>query len=331
MQYRKLGRSELEVSVVSMGCWGIGGGDVWGKQDEEEAIEAIRLALDLGINFFDTAEGYGDGASERLLGEALEGRRNKAVVATKVSPGNLAPADLRESCEDSLRRLKTDYIDVYYIHWPSREVPLEDTLAELERLKDEGKIRTIACSNFGQKDLTELLEKGRVEANQLPYSLLWRAVEYEIQPICLENEIGITAYSPLLHGLLTGKFETPADVPAGRARTRHFSADRPKARHGTEGAEEETFAAINRIEEISRQAGMKMTKAAISWVAARPGVSSVIVGARNPEQIRENAKAGEVNLPSDLQKELEEATEELKEKLGQDPDMWNAPEDSRYR
>lgn len=331
MQLRRLGESELKVSEVSMGCWGIGGGDVWGNQEKQDALEAIRVALDSGINFFDTAEAYGDGASEELVGKALEGRRDEAIIGTKVSPDNLAPADLRKSCEDSLRRLKTDYIDVYYIHWPNRKIPLEDTLGEMEKLKEEGKIRTIACSNFGVEDLQELLEHGRVEANQLPYSLLWRAIEHELQPLCVENNIGITAYSPLVHGLLTGKFDGPDDVPAGRARTRHFSSNRPKARHGVEGAEEKTFNTIEQIETISREAGLDITKVAISWVSSQKGVSSVVVGARNPEQVKNNVKGAQLSLTSDIKERLAEVTRELKRQFGKDPDMWNAPEESRYR
>ena len=168
MKYRKLGKSQLEVSTISMGCWAIAGGNTWGPQDDREAVKAIQTAYDQGINFFDTAEAYGDGYSEKLLGKAVQDFRNDIIIASKVSPNNLKPENLRQSCEDSLRRLNTDYIDVYYIHWPNREIPFADTLATMEELKQEGKIRSIACSNFGKNDLTELLKHGSVDANQLP-------------------------------------------------------------------------------------------------------------------------------------------------------------------
>ncbi|MFW5980656.1 MAG: aldo/keto reductase [Halanaerobiaceae bacterium] len=328
MDFRKLGNSDLEVSSISMGCWAIAGGSTWGPQDDRDAIDAIRTGYDCGINFFDTAEGYGDGYSEKLLGKAVKDFRQEVIIASKVSRSNLAPEDLRKSCENSLRRLNTDYIDVYYIHWPSREVPFADTLETLYQLKKEGKIRSVCCSNFGKNDLTELLEQGQVDANQLPYNLLFRAIEYEIQPICVENDVSITCYSPIAQGLLTGKFNSLEEVPEGRARTRHFSKERPQVRHQEEGAEEETFTAIKKIKEISQESGIKMVHLALSWLLYQDGVTSVIVGARNPEQIRENARAGEISLSRDIIKELTESTDKLKQALGKNPDMWQS--DSRY-
>ncbi len=328
MDYKKLGKSVFEVSTISMGCWAIAGGSTWGSQDEKDAIKAIQTAYDQGINFFDTAEAYGNGYSEELLGQAVESFRNDIVIAYKVSRSNLAPDDLREACENSLRRLNTDYLDVYYIHWPSREVPFAETMNTMQELKKEGKIRSICCSNFGKNDLTELLQHGDVDANQLPYNLLFRAIEYEIQPICVDNEISITCYSPIAQGLLAGKFASPDEVPEGRARTRHFSKDRPQVRHQEEGAEKETFAAIDKIREIANQTGKSMVQLALAWLNSREGVASVIVGARNPEQVKENARAGDIKLSKDVLKKLSEITEELKEKLGKNPDMWQT--DSRY-
>ena len=328
MEYRELGTSGIKVSTISMGCWAIAGGSTWGTQDEKEALRAIKTAHDRGINFFDTAEAYGDGYSEKLLGQAVKNFREDVVIASKVSPGNLEPKDLRTSCENSLRRLGTDYIDVYYIHWPSREIPVAKTLETMEQLKKEGKIRSIACSNFGENDFTELLQQGSVDANQLPYNLLFRAIEFDIQPICVENEVSITCYSPIAQGLLTGKFSGPEEVPEGRARTRHFSRNRPQARHQEQGAEKLTFSTLEKIRKISEQTDENMVHLALSWLISRQGVASVIVGARNPDQIKENTRAGEIKLPPEIQKKLTEATEDLKEKLGPNPDMWQT--DSRY-
>jgi len=196
------------------------------------------------------------------------GRRDRAVIATKVSPDHLAPEDLRASCEASLRRLRTDVIDLYQIHWPSRQVPLADTVGALQRLQEEGKIRAFGVSNFGVGDLGDLLALGPCTSNQLPYSLLWRAIEYGIQTVCVEHGISILTYSPMEQGLLTGKFGSADEVPDGRARTRFFSGDRPLARHGEAGHEQETFAAIHRIRAIADGAGLPMADPSAGLAAA---------------------------------------------------------------
>ncbi len=329
MEYRTLGRSNLKVSAVSMGCWAIVGGSTWGPQDESEAVAAIRASLDAGVTFFDTAEGYGSGHSEELLGQALAGRRDEAVIATKVSPSHLAPDALKEACEASLRRLRTDVIDLYIVHWPSREAPVGETWRAMEDLQAQGKVRVLGVSNFATGDLTELLEVGRPEAVQLPYSLLCRAIEHEVVPVCLANDISVTCYSPLAQGLLTGKFRSADDVPAGRARTRLFSSHRPEARHGEPGAEAETFAAIAALRAVAEGLGEPMGRVALAWLLTRPGVASVIAGARDAQQARENAAAGDLKLPDDAVRELTRATEALKEHFGSNPDMWES--ESRMR
>jgi myo-inositol catabolism protein IolS len=251
------------------------------------------------------------------------------VIATKVSRSNLSDREIRQACEHSLGRLQTDYIDLYQVHWPSRTVPLEETMGALERLREQGKVRAIGVCNFGVGDLSDLLAVERVETNQLPYSLLWRAIEYEIKPRCVDEDIGILCYSPLAQGLLTGKFSSPDEVPEGRARTRHFSDNRPQARHGETGRETETFAAIEEIRRIGSEIGEPMARVALAWLLHQPGVTSVIAGARTPEQIRKNAEAAELVLSSSVIKGLTEATDELKHKLGSNPDPWQSV--SRFR
>jgi len=285
--------------------------------------------LDIGVNLFDTAEAYGDGYSELILGRALAGRRHEAVIATKVSPGYLSRDALQQACERSLQRLNTDYIDLYQIHWPSRGVPLAETMEALERLREQGKVRLIGVSNFGVQDLSHLLAIRRCEADQLPYNLLCRAIEYGIRQKCIDEDVGILCYIPLLQGLLTGKFSSPDEVPQARARTRHFSKDRPRARHGEAGCEAETFAAIGEIRRISDRMHEPMAKVAIAWLLHQPGVTSVIAGSRNPDQIRRNAEAVDLELSSEVIDELTEATEEVKRKLGPNPDMWQS--ESRFR
>ncbi len=322
MKYKKLGQTELKVSIISMGCSAISGDSTWGPQKESDVNAAIYAALDAGINFFDTAEAYGNGYSEKIVGKALSKRRKEIIIATKVSPSHLRPNDIRKSCENSLRHLQTDYIDLYYIHWPNWKIPIEDTLSELEKLKEEGKIRLIGCSNFGTIDLTELLKKGRVEVNQLPYNLIWRAIEYEIQPISLKNNIAIACYSPLAKGLLTGKFNSADEVPEGRARTRYFSGNRPQARHGEIGAEKETFETLAKIRRICREINAPMAQVALSWLLSRPGIASIIVGVRNPQEININVKAAELKLPPEILEQLTLASKDLKRKMGSNPDMW---------
>ncbi len=329
MQYRKLGRTDIRVSAITMGCWAIAGDAMWGPQDEDAAIGAIRTALDAGINSFDTAEAYGGGRSEELVGKALLGRRADAVITSKVIPAHLRPADVRLACEASLRRLQTDYIDVYCIHWPNREIPFSETMGALEALKQEGKIRVIGCSNFASLDLADLLRAGRVEMDQLPYSLLWRAIEYEVLPACRRNGVSITCYSPLLHGILTGRFHTVADLPPERSRTRHFAGSRPMARHGEAGAESETFATLDAIRAICQREALPMAHVAMAWLMRREGVASVVAGARNPAQVRDNAVAADLRLSDNLVAELDRATDGLKARLGTNPDMWESP--SRMR
>ncbi|MFW6060296.1 MAG: aldo/keto reductase [Phycisphaeraceae bacterium] len=330
MQYRTLGRTDIEVSTVAMGCWAIVGDGTWGPQDEQDAIDAIRAALDAGITFFDTAEAYGDGDSEKLLARGLADQRDRAVIASKVSPSNLNAADLRRACERSLKHLGTDYIDLYQVHWPNWDVPIDETFGALEKLRDQGKIRAIGVSNFGPKDLSEAINQARIESNQVAYNLLLRGVEHGIQPMCAEHGIAILPYSPLAQGLLTGKFRTADEVPEGRARTRHFAADRPQARHGEPGCERETFAAIDGIRAVSARIGQPMGRVALAWLLHQPAVASVLAGARNPAQARENAQAADVTLSDEVLRELDELTQPVKRHLGANPDPWQ-PAETRMR
>ena len=324
MEYRQLGRTDIRVSRVAMGCWQIVGSKIWGKQDEADSTAAVNTALELGVNLFDTAQGYGSGESEAMLGRALGSRRDQAIIATKVSPSNLEPDKLVAACEASLERLGTDYIDLYQIHWPNWEVPLDDTLGAMKRLQEQGKIHLIGVSNFGPQDLSAALEHADIVSDQLAYSLLARMIEYEIQPLCVERGVSILPYSPLMQGLLTGKYRSPDEVPDGRARSRHFSDDRPQARHGQEGCEQETFQAIERVQQIAKGLGKPMGAVALAWCLHQPAVASVIAGARNADHVRDNVAAAEVELDQPTLEALDEATRPVKEKLGPSADMWAA-------
>lgn len=329
MERRKLGRSGIEVSVMALGCWPFAGGAVWGEQDDDASIATVHAALDAGINFFDTAEGYEAGKSEEVLGRALKGRRQEAVIVTKVSPNHLAPDDVAASCEQSLRTLGTDYVDVYLIHWPSRTVPLADTVGALERLKAQGKIRAIGVSNFGVGDLSDMVELTTCATNQLPYGLLWRVIEREIVPLCLRHEVGIMCYSPLAQGLLTGRYKSADEVPDGLARTRHYAGTRPRAQHGEPGCEAEVFAALDEVGKIADGLGQPMAQVALAWVRQQSGVATFLVGARSPEELAWNLPSLELTLSDDALRALAAATDPVKEKLGTNPDPWQSP--SRYR
>jgi myo-inositol catabolism protein IolS len=324
LKYRRLGQTDIDVSVIAMGCWQIAGDAVWGDQDHRVSIETVHAALDAGVNFFDTAEVYSGGESEVVLGQALACRRSEAVIATKVSRTNLAAEDVRKACEGSLRRLGTDYIDLYQMHWPNPDIPLSETMEALSKLKEEGKIRAVGVSNFGTRGLPELLESYECASNQLPYNMLWRAIEYDIKPMCVENGISILCYSPLAQGLLTGKFSSPDDVPDTRARTRHFSKNRPRARHRDKGCEEETFATIKKIRENCEKIGRPMQEVALAWLLHQQGVTSVLAGARSPEQLRQNVGGAELELPVEVLGKLNDATAKLKQILGTNPDMWQS-------
>ncbi len=325
MKYRRLGHTDIEVSEIALGCWPFAGGAYWGEQDDEASIATVHAALDAGINFFDTAEGYEEGTSERVLGRALAGRRDKAVVATKVSAKHLKPDDVITACERSLANLLMDHVDLYQIHWPNHDVPLADTVGALQKLKEQGKVRAIGVSNFAVRDLTDMLALSECVTDQLPFSLLWRVIERDVQPLCIRNDVGIICYSPLAQGLLTGRYRKADEVPQGIAQSRWYAGTRPATHHKEPGVEKEVFEALDELRKISDQAGMLMATMALAWVKAQPGVTSFLVGARKPEELGWNLPVLETELDDAMLKRLAVATDTVKDKLGDNPDMWLAP------
>ena len=321
METRRLGSSDLRVSVVGFGCWGIAGGAMWGDQDERQSVDSLLAAVDSGITFFDTAEGYGDGYSEEIVGKALAARRADVVIATKVSPSNLTPDALRRSCEGSLRRLRTDSIDLYQIHWPSPPGNPDDVVETMEALRSEGKIRYVGVSNFGPSDLSRYPD-GLFVSNQIAYSLAFRATEYSINSESIRRGMGLITYSSLLHGVLTGRFAGADDVPAGRARTRHFSATREQVRHDEPGHENELFRLIDRLRAIAAEHDLEPRIAAILWVMAQRGVATVLAGSRTVEQAVDNASIPTYTLPPAAIDALTAASDTLKRDMGPNPDMW---------
>ncbi|MEX2592948.1 MAG: aldo/keto reductase [Anditalea sp.] len=315
--------AEFEISRLIFGCWAIVGGFNWGPQDERDSLQAIREAYDQGINCFDTAEAYGNGHSENLLAKALSGKRKDMIIASKVGPADFAPANVIKACERSLKNLQSDYIDLYQLHWPNPEIPLEDTLGALQRLREEGKIRAYGVSNFGSQSLDICKTSGfNISSNQMAYNLLFRAIEYSILPQCVADNVPVLCYSPLMQGLLTGKFTTEQEVPDERARTRHFTKERSQARHREEGCEAEAFQAISAIKAFAEEVNIPMGSLSLAWLLAQQGVGGVIVGGRNAFQVKKNMEALQVQLTSDMIQRLNDITDVLKERLGPNADLW---------
>lgn len=331
MDYRILPGTDWKVSSIAMGCWALAGDQTWGPQDEAVSIQTIHAAIEAGINFFDNAELYGAGLAEEVLGKALQGRRHEVFIASKFNQEHARHDQVLASCEASLRRLRTDYIDLYQIHWANWDVPFEETWSALDELHRQGKVRAIGVCNFGIQDLTDLLRLGRPVSNQLPYGPLFRAIEFGLLPFCQQQGIGVLCYSPLTIGLLTGKYASADEVPPGKARTRHFSSRRPLTRHGEPGCEAETFQAIHGIRKIADNLGWTVTQLALAWLLRQDGVTVVINGMRRPEQARENALAAELQLSDEVVRQITALTDPIKEKLGPNPDMWEGQSRSRFR
>jgi myo-inositol catabolism protein IolS len=329
MKTRKLGNSGFEVSVLAMGAWQLADDKYWGRGGDPE--RTVKVALDAGITLFDTAEMYADGESEKVLGKALGRDRDKALIATKVFSTHCSPEAVRKSCEDSLRRLRTDRIDLFQVHWPARDAAFADTAREMAKLRKEGKIRALGVSNFGPKDLEEWLEGGEAASDQIGYNLLFRAPEYEMIPACVQHQVGILVYMPLLQGILTGRWSTVEEIPPTRRRTRHVASTRENTRHGEPGCEAELLEALRRIQAFSAKLGHPMADVALAWLLAKPGVTSVIVGAREPEQVWRNAVGAQLQLEPEAVAELDEITEPIKAKLGGNCDLWIGKKESRIR
>lgn len=344
---RNLGSSGLKVSVLGMGCWQYGGGKYWGDQNQNDVDEVVHKALDMGINYFDTAEVYNDGESERSLGSALKGRRHEAVIGSKISTSNVHKARLKTHCEDSLRRLQTDYIDVYMLHWPVNPISVkhfttdpaliavppsvEDVFETLLELKRDGKIRHIGISNHGVLQMREVLQTGAVvAANELAYSLLSRAIETEVLPYCKEQGIGIIGYMPLQQGLLSGKYTSLDELKPMQARSRHFHYSRGEGtRHGEEGAEAEVTEALRQIRELAVELDIQMTVLSLAWAIANEGISTTIVGSRNVQQLEMNIQAAEYQITPDVVERLNRITNPVLHKLGTNPDYYENRQNSR--
>jgi aryl-alcohol dehydrogenase-like predicted oxidoreductase len=312
--------------VVSFGAWAIGGW-MWGGTDDDDAIRAIQAGIDHGITCIDTAPTYGMGHSEKVVGEAIRGKHDQVIIATKcgirwdLEEGhpffetkdnegvprtlyrNLRPHSIRTECENSLRRMRIEHIDLYQCHWPDPTTPLEETMSALLELKKEGKIRAIGVSNFTTEMMDECRACGPLDSDQPKYSALVRDIEADVLPYCKKHTIGVLAYSPIAQGLLTGKVDADREFPEGdlrRTATLFSRENRVKIN-----------AMLKEVFHLADAHGATLAQLFIAWLNAQPGMTSSLVGARNAQQAIENAKAGTITLAPDEIQHIRDAVESL--------------------
>jgi aryl-alcohol dehydrogenase-like predicted oxidoreductase len=301
MEVRQLGKSGLRVSVLGFGTATFGGGSdfyrAWGSTDVREATRLVDICLEAGVSFFDTANSYSAGMAEEILGAAIAGRRNDLILASKATfPMGAGPNEagssrhfLLRACEDSLRRLRTDRIDVYYMHGFDENTPVEETLSALETLVTSGKVTYVACSNFSGWQLMKSLAISdrygwaRYVAHQAYYSLVSREYEWELMPLAIDQRVGTVVWSPLAGGALSGKVRRGAPLPEG-SRVSQLGLERA-------GDLERLYDIVAALEEIARETDRTVPQVALNWVLNRPTVSSVVIGARTERQLRENLSA----------------------------------------
>ncbi len=317
MKVRLLGTSDLKITPIIMGTWQAGKG-MWTGIDDAETIKAIRAALEAGITTFDTAEEYGWGHSERILGEALADVRNQVIYATKVFCSSLKYDQVIEACHRSIKNLKADHIDLYQIHWPSgswgsKVVPIEETMQAMNDLKKQGKIRAIGVSNFSRSQLEEATRYSRIDSLQPPYSLFWRQVEKDEIPYCVDNNITVLAYSSMAQGILTGKFGPDHKFAKGD----HRSKNKLFKTENFQRAQQ----ALAKLRPIADRYNISLGQLALAWVIAHQGTCA-IAGARNTEQVLQNAKAAELSLSTADLAEMDAIGRMVTDPLDDNPVMW---------
>jgi len=320
MEYRQLGNSGLKVPALSFGTGTFGGGNeffrAWGETDVNEARRLVDICLDAGVNLFDTADIYSYGLSEEILGKAIQGKRNNLLISTKTTfrfgdgPNDAGSSryHILRACEGSLRRLGTDYIDIYHMHGFDELTPVEETLATLDTLVRTGKIRYIACSNFSGWHLMKSIATSerygwtRYVAHQVYYSLIGRQYEWELMPLGLDQKVGALIWSPLGWGRLTGKVRRGQPLPA---QSRLHKA----AEEGPQVDNDYLYRVVDAMDAVAKQTGKSIPQIALNWLLQRPTVSSVIMGARNEEQLRQNLAAAGWSLTPEQVASLDAASE----------------------
>ncbi len=315
MRYKTLGSSSLIVSEIALGCAQFSAQFTKTHKTEADMIDIMHHALDCGITLWDTAPGYGDGYSEIMVGKALKGRRDRVVLATKVNYDHFTPEMVRQSCEESLRRLDTDYIDLLQVHWPSDKEENYMTVAGIAMLIKEGKVRAAGVSNFNRAQTEDALCVFPIASNQLPYALVWR-YEEPLFEFCGHNNVGVLAYSPLGEGVLTGRYDETTVFPPGDVRN-HCVFFRPDVLpHALK-----VTAAARRVAE---KHGVTPAQVAINWVARQPHITSVIVGSSSVAQAAQNAAAVDWEMDDDDRAILKAASEEYQAAAPRFAHMWAA-------
>ncbi|MCP4254796.1 MAG: aldo/keto reductase [Candidatus Scalindua sp.] len=313
MEYKQLGKSDLNVSVIGYGAWGIGGEPFWSTEGEENSIRSIEKAIDLGINFYDTAPVYGFGYSEELLGKALQSKRKDVIIATKCGlvwekkklkaiRKRATRASISEEIDLSLKRLRTDYIDLYQVHWPDEDTPIEETMNALLQAQKEGKIRYIGVSNYSVDQMKESLNYGQIVSLQPMYSMLERDVEKDRLPFCIESEIGVICYSPLASGVLTGKYDENTRFKdwRGQGIIGNFTGE-VYISH---------IKKVKQVEKIARRNGKTLAQLAINWLLHQQGVSTAIVGVKTPSHVEQNIDAVGWKIANSDLKEISDILDE---------------------
>ena len=316
MKYRQFGRTDDTVSEIILGTWVFGGRNFGPEAvDDTESIATIHAALDAGITMIDTAEIYGSGRSEEVVGKALKGRRDKVKIATKAWKNHLTSEGIEEGLTGSLKRLGTDYVDLYIVHWPVDDVPVEETMTKLAECKEDGRIRHIGVSNFPADLMDEALKITRFESLQPPYSLYWRYVEKNDTPFCVRNGISVTPYSPMAQGLLTGKFKRDHQFGEGDIRSNSYLFKGETYQIACDGVE--------KLEAMAGDMGCPVMHLALAWLLAQPGVTAPIVGARRPSQLEGVLGAVDVSLSAEQLAEITAAGDAVMKSLGDKPNnMW---------
>jgi len=316
METRVLGNSNLQITRIGVGAWAMGGGGwtwSWGPQDDGESIAAIKQALDLGINWIDTAAVYGLGHSEEVVARALKGRSNRPYIFTKCERvwdergkigGSLKAESIRRECEASLRRLQMDVIDLYQIHWPEPDADIEEGWTEMARLREEGKVRFIGVSNFSVQQMKRAMKIAPITSLQPPYSLVAREVEEDILPFCMRNNIGVIVYSPMYSGLLAGAMT--------RQRIANLAPDdwRRRDQNFQEPNLSRNLRLVEVLREVGKRHGRTPGEVAIVWTLHNQAVTGAIVGVRSPEQVRGIIGATQFRLNDKEVMEIEDALEQ---------------------
>ena len=318
MDYRQLGHSGLRVSALTLGTMTFGGRGHWtrvGATEVDTATRQVDMCLDAGVNLIDTADVYSDGLSEEVVGKTLKGRRDRVLLATKArfamgdgpNDAGLSRHHLIRACEASLRRLGTDYIDLFQVHEWDGHTPLEETLSALDHLVNSGKVRYIGCSNYAAWHIMKALgisERKNLQrfiSQQIYYSLQARDAEYELVPVALDQGVGILVWSPLAGGLLSGKYRRGQDMPEG---SRHLTDWNEPPVHD----EDQLYDIVDVLVEIAEARGVSAAQVALAWTLGRPGIATVVVGARTEEQLADNLGAADLTLEDDERARLDEVS-----------------------